>query len=122
MKSNSHKVSEVSTLTRDVEEAVENKIMLMLEKKVGELTKDLEVEKAAKIQVDIELKKMKFDFQELTEFKLLAESHVQRERELKRVFEKEVAKLKEERRSQENYIENLKLKLSELDSNYNNSQ
>lgn len=48
---------------------MENKIVQMLEKKVSELTKDLEVEKAAKIQVEIELKKMKFDFQELTEFK-----------------------------------------------------
>lgn len=57
------------------------------------------MEKAGRTEVEIELKKLKFDFDELTQFKELAESHVQRERELKRVFEREVAKLKEERRS-----------------------
>lgn len=52
----------------------------------------------------------------------MADNHVLRERELKRVFEREVAKLKEERRSQEIFIENLKTKLSDLDKNFNTEQ
>jgi len=33
------------------------------------LTKELEVEKAGKTQVEIEFRKLKYDFDELTEFK-----------------------------------------------------
>lgn len=58
-------LSIVTNLTRDVEERVENKLLKILEKKVSELTKDLEREKAGKTQVEIEYKKLKYDYEEL---------------------------------------------------------
>lgn len=115
-------MSNVTNLTRDVEERVESKLLQILEKKVQILSKELEIEKAGKTQIEIEYKKLKCDFDELMDFKSLADNHVLRERELKRLFEQEVQKLKEERRSQENFIENLKLKISDLDKNYNHVQ
>ena len=62
-------LSVVTNLTRDVEERVENKLIKILEKKVSALTKEVEVEKAGRTLVDIEFKKLKYDFDELQQFK-----------------------------------------------------
>lgn len=115
-------MSTVTNLTRDVEERVENKLIKILEKKVKQLTKEVETEKAGKTQISIEYKKLKLDFEELAKFKKLADNHVLRERELKRVFEKEVGKLKEQRRSQELFIQNLQTRINDLDKNFNSEQ
>lgn len=120
--SKSEAISTVSDLTRDVEEKVENKLLKIMEDKVEKTMTDYETIKIEKMALEIEFKKLKEDFKELQGFKSLADNQIIRERELKRIFEKEVERLKEETRSNKIYIENLENKIKSLEGNLEGEQ
>ena len=92
---NNTSLSFTTSKTKEVEEFVESRLIKMLEDKVRVLSDKNEKEKAKRIELDIGMMKLKKDFEELSGHKQLVDSQVIRERELKRVFEKEVTKLKE---------------------------
>lgn len=116
-KSLGNNMSTVTNLTRDVEEKVENKLLTMMEEKVTGMTTELETLKIKNTALEIEFKKLKGEFEELQGFKELADNQIIRERELKRTFEKEVVRLKEESRSNKLYIQNLENKVKMLQGN-----
>lgn len=92
---NNTTTSFTSNLTREVEEKVENQMISILENKLKSITTDSEREKAARMEKEIQIKQLLLQLQELQRNKTLVDDQVIREREVKRVFEKEVTKLKE---------------------------
>ena len=119
---NNTSLSFATSKTREVEEFVENKLIKILEDKVRVLTTKSEQEKAKRMELDIDLLKLKKDYDELKGHKQLVDNQVIRERELKRVFEKEVTKLKETVATQKIYALNLEKKITDLQGNLSGVQ
>ena len=71
---NNTSLSFATSKTREVEEFVENKLIKILEDKVRVLTTKSEQEKAKRMELDIDLMKLKKDFDELKGHKQLVDN------------------------------------------------
>ena len=104
-------------LTQELDKKIESEIILMLQTKLQKKNDEAEVLKSEKRSMEIEVDNLSNKIEELVQHKQLAQDQINRIKELKNLFEKEVAKLKEEIFSQKNYIKNLKRKIYYLEGN-----
>jgi len=100
-------LSEASHMTKEVDDKVDNVLIGILEQKLKAATLESEQEKAKRMALEVDVKSMIKNMGEMKRHKELVDAQVIRERELKRVFEKEVTKLKEKIASQKILILNL---------------